>query len=88
MAKVHVLVKNLTTIKMLGCISMLCSNKTGTSQPEKWLVPLVPLSHHITLTFIQTVRSVAFLDAPTSPSGMTSSDILQSYICGPPNVPS
>jgi sodium/potassium-transporting ATPase subunit alpha len=30
MAKHHVLVKNLATIETLGCMSVLCSDKTGT----------------------------------------------------------
>lgn len=30
MAKHHVLVKNLATVETLGCISVLCTDKTGT----------------------------------------------------------
>jgi sodium/potassium-transporting ATPase subunit alpha len=30
MSKRHVLVKNLATIETLGCMSVLCSDKTGT----------------------------------------------------------
>ncbi|KAH7882721.1 hypothetical protein F5I97DRAFT_1931331 [Phlebopus sp. FC_14] len=38
MAKRHVLVKNLATIETLGCISVLCSDKTGTLTAGKMAV--------------------------------------------------
>ena len=51
MAARHVLVKNLSTIETLGCMSVLCSDKTGTvtegnmvglipNGPEKWILIL------------------------------------------------
>lgn len=41
MAKRHVLVKNLATIETLGCISVLCSDKTGTLTAGKMAVESV-----------------------------------------------
>ncbi|KAG1877646.1 hypothetical protein DFJ58DRAFT_752076 [Suillus subalutaceus] len=38
MAKRHVLVKNLATIETLGCMSVLCSDKTGTLTAGKMMV--------------------------------------------------
>jgi sodium/potassium-transporting ATPase subunit alpha len=46
MAKRHVLVKNLATIETLGCMSVLCSDKTGTLTAGKMvrLMMYLPLS--------------------------------------------
>ena len=41
MAARHVLVKNLATIETLGCMSVLCSDKTGTLT-EGNMVSLIP----------------------------------------------
>ena len=39
MAKRHVLVKNLATVETLGCMSVLCSDKTGTLTVGKMVNP-------------------------------------------------
>lgn len=41
MAKRNVLVKNLATIETLGCMSVLCSDKTGTLMIGKMVRPFV-----------------------------------------------
>ncbi|KAL4065659.1 hypothetical protein V8B97DRAFT_1141491 [Scleroderma yunnanense] len=65
MAKHHVLVKNLATIETLGCISVLCSDKTGTLTAGKMAVESV--------AFLDEQHSAKdiILAAPTSPSHTT-----------------
>ncbi|EGO02908.1 hypothetical protein SERLA73DRAFT_84809 [Serpula lacrymans var. lacrymans S7.3] len=46
MAKRHVLVKNLATIETLGCMSVLCSDKTGTLTAGKMSVEHVSFLDH------------------------------------------
>ncbi|KAI6020626.1 calcium ATPase transmembrane domain M-containing protein [Pisolithus marmoratus] len=63
MAKRHVLVKNLATIETLGCISVLCSDKTGTLTAGKMAVESVAFLDvaHNARDFI-----AGSTDAPTS----------------------
>ena len=52
MAKHHVLVKNLATIETLGCMSVLCSDKTGTLTMGQMvtLIIYVHISPHLSST--------------------------------------
>ena len=66
MAKRNVLVKNLATIETLGCMSVLCSDKTGTLTLGKMASVPPPLPTCLfpnTLSLLQTVENVAFFDA-------------------------
>ncbi|KAG1773388.1 hypothetical protein EV702DRAFT_1181140 [Suillus placidus] len=48
MSKRHILVKNLATIETLGCMSVLCSDKTGTLTAGKMAVESIAfLDHHL-----------------------------------------
>ncbi|KIM59522.1 hypothetical protein SCLCIDRAFT_1217646 [Scleroderma citrinum Foug A] len=59
MAKHHVLVKNLATIETLGCISVLCSDKTGTLTAGKMAVESVAFldAHHSARDIVLTPPS-------------------------------
>ncbi|KAG1816771.1 uncharacterized protein BJ212DRAFT_1430271 [Suillus subaureus] len=46
MSKRHVLVKNLATIETLGCMSVLCSDKTGTLTAGKMVVESIAFLDH------------------------------------------
>ncbi|KAH9932351.1 calcium ATPase transmembrane domain M-containing protein [Fomitopsis serialis] len=47
MAKRHVLVKNLATVETLGCMSVLCSDKTGTLTVGKMNVAFIDSQHRV-----------------------------------------
>lgn len=64
MAKRNVLIKNLATIETLGCMSILCSDKTGTLTMGK-MVSRMKISRLLLLIVnlnFQSVQDVAFLD--------------------------
>jgi sodium/potassium-transporting ATPase subunit alpha len=60
MSKRHVLVKNLATIETLGCMSVLCSDKTGTLTAGKMVVESIAfLDHHFLVSEIDEKISEA-----------------------------
>ncbi|KAG6335104.1 hypothetical protein ID866_3993, partial [Astraeus odoratus] len=71
MAARHVLVKNLATIETLGCISVLCSDKTGTLTAGKMTVESV--------AFLDACHSAKdiYLTIPSSPNPTASSAALK-----------
>ena len=63
MAKRNVLIKNLATIETLGCMSILCSDKTGTLTMGTMVSDIhKSLRAALKLTPFQSVSSVAFID--------------------------
>ena len=63
MAKRNVLVKNLATIETLGCMSVLCSDKTGTLTVGKMVRTYIQFKSVLLISCAQSVQNVAFLDA-------------------------
>jgi sodium/potassium-transporting ATPase subunit alpha len=63
MAKRNVLIKNLATIETLGCMSVLCSDKTGTLTLGSMVSSLlgIPIQHMLIFLF-KTVNAIAFAD--------------------------
>jgi sodium/potassium-transporting ATPase subunit alpha len=68
MAARHVLVKNLATIETLGCMSVLCSDKTGTLTEGNMVgLPVIPnVVEKRILILCQSVRGIAVSDAEYS----------------------
>ena len=62
MARRNVLVKNLATIETLGCMSVLCSDKTGTLTMGKMVSHSSADLHERVLTSPQSVQNVAFFN--------------------------
>jgi sodium/potassium-transporting ATPase subunit alpha len=62
MAKHSVLVKNLATIETLGCMSVLCSDKTGTLTVGHMVRLHTSSFHHSPDILYQSVQDVAFHD--------------------------
>lgn len=53
MAKRNVLVKNLATIETLGCMSVLCSDKTGTLTEGKMASTLITMRDDVLTLFLK-----------------------------------
>jgi sodium/potassium-transporting ATPase subunit alpha len=62
MAKRNVLVKNLATIETLGCMSVLCSDKTGTLTEGKMVNFLHPSTVLYLMFPLKSLQFVGFLD--------------------------
>ncbi|KAF9231508.1 hypothetical protein BU15DRAFT_82299 [Melanogaster broomeanus] len=65
MAKRHVLVKNLATIETLGCMSVLCSDKTGTLTAGKMMVENIAFLDN-TLTIRQIHETISKAAVPST----------------------
>lgn len=66
MAKRNVLVKNLATIETLGCMSVLCSDKTGTLTEGKMVSGIIASHVDALNVFQKSVQNIAFLDTTLS----------------------